>query len=265
MSLLSVVSTLDSSDALQKLAIDYEQKSPGSFTGQIKAMFNPAQLKFSKEVSWDFAAVAGRPPKAGYHRLSFRDSKPTTLAIELFFDTYEGLPPESSGGGLFDSLASSAASALSSLSPLAPPVSGVDVSTFTKEVAKLANLDAELHRPPRCKLRWGKFTLIEGVLTALSEDYTFFLPDGTPVRAALNCTFTEVIDAASTGAYSPLHSADVAKRWVVKEGDTLSGIAQTSYRDAGKWRVIAEANHLDDPRKLRPGTALLIPTLSNKS
>ena len=47
----------------------------------------------------------------------------------------------------------------------------------------------------------------------------------------------------------------------VARGETLAGIAYESYGDATVWRCIADANALDDPRKLRPGTRLLVPAL----
>jgi len=49
--------------------------------------------------------------------------------------------------------------------------------------------------------------------------------------------------------------------WTVKRGDTIDGIAAAVYLDPRLWRPIAEANGLDDPHHLVPGTVLLIPTL----
>jgi nucleoid-associated protein YgaU len=49
---------------------------------------------------------------------------------------------------------------------------------------------------------------------------------------------------------------------VVKEGDTLSGIAGEEYEDPRKWRPIADFNRIDSPRILKPGQILAIPALS---
>ena len=38
-------------------------------------------------------------------------------------------------------------------------------------------------------------------------------------------------------------------------------MAYRAYGDAGLWREIAEANEIDDPMRLHPGTRLLIPAL----
>jgi nucleoid-associated protein YgaU len=53
----------------------------------------------------------------------------------------------------------------------------------------------------------------------------------------------------------------VAKRWVVKHGETLASIAAKGYNDPRKWRPIAEANGMDDPQDLQPGMSLTLPPL----
>jgi nucleoid-associated protein YgaU len=48
---------------------------------------------------------------------------------------------------------------------------------------------------------------------------------------------------------------------VVHDGDSLPSIAYTVYGDPTHWRVIAEANGIDDPLRLRSGRALSLPSL----
>jgi nucleoid-associated protein YgaU len=38
-------------------------------------------------------------------------------------------------------------------------------------------------------------------------------------------------------------------------------VAYRAYGDAALWRDVAEANGIDDPTRLRPGTRLLLPAL----
>lgn len=47
--------------------------------------------------------------------------------------------------------------------------------------------------------------------------------------------------------------------YTVKEGDTMSSIAQEWFGDAGKWELIAKANPLVDPAKLKIGQVLRLP------
>ena len=51
------------------------------------------------------------------------------------------------------------------------------------------------------------------------------------------------------------------RTYVVKSGDTLSGIAKAMYGDAGRWPEIFEANKdkLSDPNLIHPGQELSIP------
>jgi nucleoid-associated protein YgaU len=56
-----------------------------------------------------------------------------------------------------------------------------------------------------------------------------------------------------------LFSSDVTKTWVVKRGDSLWSIAAKEYGDPADWRLIADVNHIRNPRMLTPGRELIIP------
>jgi len=60
----------------------------------------------------------------------------------------------------------------------------------------------------------------------------------------------------------PKSSPDVEKSYVVRRGETLASIAYATYRDPERWREIALANGIADPRRLDPGRVLTIPALS---
>ena len=47
----------------------------------------------------------------------------------------------------------------------------------------------------------------------------------------------------------------------VVAGDSLPQLAWREYGDATAWRVIAEANDIDDPMLLVPGAELLVPAM----
>ncbi|MGH8571151.1 MAG: LysM peptidoglycan-binding domain-containing protein, partial [Gammaproteobacteria bacterium] len=121
--------------------------------------------------------------------------------------------------------------------------------------------DQDLHHPPVCHLSWGTFTdIFTGVLTQLDQRFTLFLSDGTPVRATLSCSFLEFQTRAHRRARE-MNSADVVKTRVVRRHDTLHSIAAEEYRDPSRWRHIASANGILNPRELKPGTVLTIPKL----
>jgi nucleoid-associated protein YgaU len=245
--------------ALEKLRILAESVTPGDFATAppIVALFNPQTLRYGKEATWKIGPVTGQTTLAGYHQVSFLSTQPRTLTIELFFDTYEGDPtvPIPTGAAAMRLAAALASGAV--------PATGVSVRPFTARVADLAEVLSELHHPPRCQLWWGRNLLLQGVLTSLSEEFTMFLADGTPVRATLTCTFTEAVDPDAAEAMEELHSADIVRRWVVRRGDTLSAIAAVVYGDPTSWRPIALANSITDPRDLGAlvGRSLTIPRL----
>jgi nucleoid-associated protein YgaU len=208
---------------LQKLRITYErhQGGPG---GPIVALFNPQEISRSRTVSWEQENVLteSSAPSGSEMLQRFQSVSPRTLSMELFFDTY---------------------------------AEGRNVTRHTKQVGRLAKIDSELHRPPVCHLDWGRFHVFDGVITQIDERFSLFLPDGTPVRATLDCTFVECRRALE------LHSSDVVKSRVVKRHDTLQSIAAEEYNDPSLWRNIAKANRIVNPRAIPPGTVLTIPKL----
>lgn len=50
-----------------------------------------------------------------------------------------------------------------------------------------------------------------------------------------------------------------SQTYTVQPGDNLSKISKRFYGDAGKYMIIAEANNLDNPDKIKVGQELLIP------
>ncbi|APR88337.1 hypothetical protein A7982_13686 [Minicystis rosea] len=233
--------------SLRKLTIKHEEKKEGVFSGEAVALFNPNKLSYQRSVSWQTVDPAALSKSGRRSRLQFQSIVPETLSLELFFDTYE---PVSSAADLIGSLVGSL------LPDKAVPPDPQSVLELTEPFEALASYEADLHRPPVCQLTWGEnYVLFTGVLTQMSKTLDLFHRDGTPLRATMQCTFTDI---RST---DELHSPDVAKTYVVKPRDTLLQIAAEHYADASLWRVIAEANGIDNPRVLTPGRLLAIPAL----
>jgi nucleoid-associated protein YgaU len=93
------------------------------------------------------------------------------------------------------------------------------------------------------------------VLSKLNDVFTLFAEDGTPLRVNLTLEFTEWLDPKADA----LQNDPEFTTRLYKRGDSLSSIAAESYNDPTKWRVIAEANALDDPRTIPVGLRLNIP------
>jgi hypothetical protein len=198
---------------------------------KITVLFNPNQYQVSE--SNQFAEVA--IPGVGAPPLQFVRGTARTLSMQLFFDTYDPMDPDK-------------------VKP------GSDVREYTGEIIKLLEVDSDLHSPPICRFSWASFAFV-GVLEKADQRFTLFLPDGTPVRATVDVTFKELGQQQEKQAAGKLRSADFAKRYAVRRGDTLSNIAAEEYGDPGLWRPIAEENGLDSPLDIEPGQVLVIPAL----
>ena len=132
---------------------------------------------------------------------------------------------------------------------------------YTTPLRELMNINAELHAPPIVRLSWGSESF-KGVIESLNLTFTLFTPEGIPLRAKISMTMKEYRPVTVQVRQVPKNSPNVDKAYVVRRGDTLSGIASALYRDPTQWRAIAEASNIVDPRFLQPGQKLTVPKLN---
>jgi nucleoid-associated protein YgaU len=138
---------------------------------------------------------------------------------------------------------------------------------YTDKLWKLMTVDEKLKdkknkkgRPPTVRFQWGSAWSFNAVVTSLSQKFTLFLSDGTPVRATVTVTFQQIKDETQLAAQNPTSGGVGGERlWTVAEGDTLAWIAYKEYGDTSRWRTIADLNRLNDVRSLTPGTVLVLP------
>jgi nucleoid-associated protein YgaU len=222
--------------ALAKLTILVERSGANLQFGEdrkIVATFNPSHLKFSRSAGWKSQGAALRDVP----ELQFTGAQPRTLNVDLLFDTYDTDEPVGSKRKVTD---------------------------LTDEMLKLTTVEShgDKHRPPVCRLRWGSAgVFFQGVLERLDQDYLLFTENGTPVRAKLGCSFKEWRTNYEDLNKQATESSDVTKVWTVRRGQSLASIAAEEYLDPLRWRVIAEANDIDDPLQLVPGHSLVLPAL----
>jgi hypothetical protein len=201
----------------------------------IKVVFayNPKEYSISKSNTWN-APQSNRGTDSS--ALEFGGGQPMELKLQLFFDTYEA---------------------------------GTDVrKQYTDKLFKLMEINSGLPagssnrtgQPPKCKLQWGKVFSFVCYVTSVSCQYTLFLADGTPVRATTDVQLKQAVDPKQQPGTNPTSGGEGGERTrLVRPGDRLDLIAYREFGDAGRWRVIARANNLADPLKLRPGQVLVIP------
>ena len=115
--------------------------------------------------------------------------------------------------------------------------------------------------PPEVAFEWGVFKF-EAYITNMTQLFTLFKKDGTPVRAKVSVTFSQYTDKNDYPKQNPSSAgSDIERVWRVVAGDRLDAIAYEVYKETSNWRVIAERNKIRNPLALRPGQTLLIPTL----
>lgn len=144
----------------------------------------------------------------------------------------------------------------------------VDTSDSLKDVRKeytdglrsLMSIENEIHAPPIVKLVWGQ-DVFTGVMESLTITYTLFSPKGVPLRAKCSVGLKEFTTVARALLEAKTASPDFDKSWTVRRGDTLSSVAGALYQEPARWREIARANDIDDPRRVEPGRELAIPRL----
>jgi hypothetical protein len=138
----------------------------------------------------------------------------------------------------------------------------VDVRVaYVNKLRSLMDLNRELHAPPIVRFTWDTEVFL-GVLDSLNVTYVLFTPEGIPLRAKLSLSMKEYRPADIQIKKNPKASPDFDKTYVVRRGDTLSGIAFAIYRDSKAWREIARNNQIQDPRTLQPGRVLQLPNLT---
>lgn len=231
--------------------LDAEFRNPINEDKWLKVQFNPETLKVS------FANQLVQPSSAGDQRGSqarqFVGAGTTKLALTLWFD-------------------------VTAFAPGQEPTR--DVRELTQKVAYFitpkpntgggaggsgsgggGGAQQPQMIPPAVRFLWGTFQF-DGIMDSLEENLEFWSNDGRPLRASLSVslsqqkiTFAFNPDAAQaarpsrTGGGTP----GTAPLTQAPAGSTVPGLAANAGAGAS-WQAIAEANAIEDPLRLAPGS-----------
>jgi len=207
-------------------------------------MFNPKEYTFSKQNQWSEKNAKHQ----SVSHMEFGGGSPATLKLQLFFDTYEAHD--------FDGVHVRA---------------GDDVRQYTKGLWDLMKISEQNKNratntcePPHCRFEWGRLWSFEAVIDSLSQKFTLFKADGTPLRATVDVSFRQIRDEGQYPRQNPTSGGSPNERiHIVTRGEHLQAIAYAAYGDPNHWRYLARINNIDDPLGLRPGQTLLIKPLPN--
>jgi LysM repeat protein len=205
----------------------------------IKCLFNPTEYSITKTNNWTFDKVKGKslpPPKFG-------GGNPREMAVNLLLD--QSLPND-----------------------------GLSVKDITDKLFKMMETPAgggggnAKSAPPFITFQWGEMIPFKAVCTSLTVTYQLFKPNGTPIRADVKLALKQADQASTASSTSAGKTTNPTTRsagglgvHVVKDGDSLPAIAHRNYGDPNRWRLVAEANDIDNPLHLRRGTPLNLPRL----
>ena len=202
----------------------------GGLRGEVKFKFNPKEYSIQKSAQW-----TRTPAKAAQQTATaeFTGSDPRSMSLEMFLDQTDSPSGDVTQdvNKLFECLA-----------PTQP------------------SIDAGTPSPPSVRFRWGEAgENFKACVKSVNAKYTLFRPDGKPIRAVCTVSLEEVPEAP--GSQNPTSGGPGGHRsHMVVAGDTLHSIAYAEYRSPQRWRIIAEANGIDDPMRLREGMRLLVPS-----
>jgi hypothetical protein len=137
---------------------------------------------------------------------------------------------------------------------------GRDVESDIADLATFIHIDSTLHSPPVVEFKWAGFSF-PGVVTSLRNKMALFSEDGRTLRARISLTLKSYKSTEVQLRELKLQSPDRSHVRVLRESETLAHIAYEAYGDPRMWRPIADANNIQRPRFIAPGTPLTIPAL----
>ena len=143
---------------------------PSGQAKDIEFMFNPSELDFTRQVSWDYNV--GNRGTTLLPKVNFSGVEPYTFTLQnLLFDTYE-----------------------TKKSVLKEHIDNIKKGATAR--------GSKRTRPPVYILTWHD-SYFHCVMTSLNYRLTLFLPDGTPVKAIVNIGLQEVDPKNISGGKAP--------------------------------------------------------------
>jgi hypothetical protein len=218
----------------------------GGKTDVFRVQYNPTEFSLDKGVQLAEIAIPGLDSPL----LQFVRGQTEKLSVDLYFDTTDD------GTG----------------------VGATSVTKLTDPIYSLAKIEPSGHAPPIVTFHWNdafpgahlpvnagnqRRSEFRGVVDSVRQKFTFFSPEGVPLRATLSLSLREYKTLDEQLVKLNLSSPDRTHTHITGDGDTLARIADTYYGRSSDWRAIAMDRHneIDDPRRLDIGLILTVPSI----
>jgi hypothetical protein len=191
---------------------------------EVNFMFNPHEYALSKSNTYEKKTVIGQ----NMPELSFQQGGSISLSLKLHFDT---------------------------------AVQGSDVRQYTNALMKMMMIDTTTENqttgkgsPPPVAFSWGRL-YFKAVITNMTQRFTLFKADGTPLRCVVDISLEQMLDDANLSAQvSGAQSGQPAQNTVTAtQGDRIDHVAARGTGSASNHRAVAERSNVNNPAKVRNG------------
>ncbi|MBE2184513.1 MAG: hypothetical protein IAE89_13875 [Anaerolineae bacterium] len=183
----------------------------------VKCMFNPFEFSITKSNTWGENAGSGQDQG----RVRFQKGGPRSLTLNLIFDTSD---------------------------------KGTDVQNLTRPLWDMmkvtqANASAEtnLSDPPDVEFNWNEKIKFRAIIKQLTEQFTFFKEDGTPIRCKITIALQEREQEDPPPAQQPGAAGEATEA-----GETVTSADNVAGTEG--WRGSASASGIDNPLNVPAGT-----------
>lgn len=201
---------------------------------RIPCLFNPETVTMGRRNNWTAAPMPGKDQP----KLRYAGGGSGWVQLDLVFDT---------------------------------TADGTAVTNYTGKIVGLMDVDKSLPgtdentnnaRPPTVTFHWGDLHSFPCVVGDLSLTFSYFSSTGVPLRAHMHLDLVQFEPAKAFPPQNPTSGTPEPHRvHRVQPGETLDRISAHYYGDATRWRAVANANGIEDPLGVRPGSILAIPRL----
>jgi len=194
---------------------------------EVKFMFNPFEFSISKTNTWEKETGKG----LNVPRHNFQSGGAQTLSLKLHFD----------------SLAQQS-----------------DVRAYTAPLWTMMMIDEQNKNqttgkgsPPVVAFEWGRL-YFEAIITTMTEHFTLFMADGTPVRCEVDVTLEQYTVSIGTPPSTSGGGQTAPQSTTMTEGDRLDHVSGSGSGGTSDYRPLAEQNNIDNPMNVPPGTELKV-------
>jgi predicted Zn-dependent protease len=202
----------------------------------LECLFNPETISITKSNKWE----ANSSPGQAVPTLQFKGQSSGAMNFDLIFDTTD---------------------------------TGQPVTNYTNKLLSYMEIDPNLPgtnensnngRPPFVVFHWGRLFSFPAVIESADVTFQYFSSSGIPLRASVKLKLTQYQQSRAFTRQNPTSGTPAPHRvHRVQPGETLDRISARYYGDSTRWRLLANANGIEDPLAIRAGSLLTVPQPSS--